>query len=97
MKIFLILALLVAAGIGYTLGLNYMEKRGPVRIPEGTSSHEAALIQHKFDQQTQLGALVMAGMFVAGVFTLGTGIAFLLSNFSKVPAAFREGYRDGKR
>jgi hypothetical protein len=96
MKIFLILALLVAAVVGYTLGLDYMERRGPVRIPEGTSSHEAAIIQHKFDQQTQIGALFMSGMFVGGVFTLG-GIAFLLTHFSKVPAAFREGYRDGKR
>lgn len=99
MKTNLILAF-VAAALGYISGLGYMGRRGPVMIPEGASSNEAALIQHEYAQKTQVVALIMAGygiMIVAFVLTLGTGIKILLVNLWKAPAAFREGYRDGKR
>ena len=98
MKIYLILAL-VAAVLGYPVGLDYMAKRGPVMIPEGVSSKEVVNIHRKFDHETQVGALVFAGygvVVVTGALILGMGLRTLLIRFGKVPAAFREGYRDGK-
>jgi hypothetical protein len=96
MKTFLILAL-VAAALGYISGLNYMEKRPPVLIPEGASSQEAALLQHDYDFSTQVVAIVMAGYGVLiATFPLivGKSLMILFVNLSQAPAAFREGYRD---
>ena len=96
MKTYLFLAL-VAAAWGYLSGLNYMEKRGPVLIPEGASPHEAALIQHDYDFSTQVVAIVMAGygmLIVTFPLIVGKSLMILFVNLSQAPAAFREGYRD---